>query len=101
MFSCPRCASPCEESHKFCFSCGGELGDAIKRAEDDPLVGVTLPGGYRLKNLVGVGGMGRVYCADQVALGTTLAGKVGHSHLSHDDIRSRGSLKQPLPADLP
>ena len=94
MFPCPRCASPCEEGHRFCFSCGGELGDAVKRAEDDPMVGATLPGGYRVSKLVGVGGMGRVYCAEQVTLGRTVAVKVVHPHLANDEMAAARFLNE-------
>src|SRR5580692_8015062 len=94
MFPCPRCNSPCEEGHRFCFSCGGELGDAAKRADDDPLLGRTLPGGYRVTNLVGVGGMGRVYCAEQVNLGRTVAVKVVHPHLAHDEMTAARFLNE-------
>jgi len=83
MVLCPRCAVPCDDGHRFCFACGGELSPA--EAGDDPLVGRTLPGGYRVTHLVGVGGMGRVYCAEQVALGRTVAVKVVHPSLADEE----------------
>jgi serine/threonine-protein kinase len=86
MFLCPRCKEPCGETHKFCFACGAELGRPSQRAVEDPLVGRTLPGGYRVTHLVGVGGMGRVYCAEQVALGRTVAVKVVHPHLADEEL---------------
>jgi serine/threonine-protein kinase len=48
---------------------------------DDPLVGRTLPGGYVILDLVGIGGMGRVYRAEQTNLGRTVAVKIIHPHL--------------------
>jgi serine/threonine-protein kinase len=48
---------------------------------DDPLIGRTLPGGYVILELVGIGGMGRVYRAEQSALGRTVAVKIIHPHL--------------------
>jgi serine/threonine-protein kinase len=83
MLLCSRCSVPCDDGHRFCFACGGEL--APVPAHDDPLVGRTLPGGYRVTHLVGVGGMGRVYCAEQVALGRTVAVKVVHPSLADEE----------------
>jgi serine/threonine-protein kinase len=84
MSFCPRCSALCGETHTFCFACGGEL--AKHTSQEDPLVGLTLPGGYRVTHAVGVGGMGRVYCAEQVALGRTVAVKVVHPHLADDEL---------------
>ena len=86
MLVCSRCSSPCGEAHSFCFACGAELAPAPQLPREDPLVGRTLPGGYRVTHLVGVGGMGRVYCAEQVALGRTVAVKVVHPHLADDEL---------------
>ncbi len=93
MFPCPRCAQPCQEGHRFCFACGAELGDAAKSPED-PLIGSTLPGGYRVTSLLGVGGMGRVYCAEQVTLGRTVAVKVVHPHLATDEMTAARFLNE-------
>src|SRR5450432_4178756 len=92
MVLCPRCAVPCDDGHRFCFACGGELSPA--EAGDDPLVGRTLPGGYRVTHMVGVGGMGRVYCAEQVALGRTVAVKVVHPHLADDELAAARFLNE-------
>jgi serine/threonine-protein kinase len=45
------------------------------------MIGRTLPGGIKVLELVGVGGMGRVYRAEQKALGRTVAVKLIHPHL--------------------
>jgi serine/threonine-protein kinase len=45
------------------------------------MIGRTLPGGYVILELVGVGGMGRVYRAEQTNLGRTVAVKIIHPHL--------------------
>lgn len=51
----------------------------------DPLVGRTIAGAFRLGELIGVGGMGRVYRAEQNTLGRAVAVKVIHPHLHGDE----------------
>ncbi|MCW5833871.1 MAG: protein kinase [Labilithrix sp.] len=80
MRQCPQCQSACEETHKFCPTCGFPVGK-VAAQPDDPLVGRTLPGGYVILDLVGIGGMGRVYRAEQTNLGRTVAVKIIHPHL--------------------
>lgn len=77
---CPQCQQFCEASHKFCPACGFPVGK-VAVENTDPLVGRTLPGGYVILDLVGVGGMGRVYRAEQTNLGRTVAVKIIHPHL--------------------
>ena len=80
MRKCPQCQSECEEQHKFCPTCGFPVAKVAQHT-DDPLVGRTLPGGYVILDLVGIGGMGRVYRAEQTNLGRTVAVKIIHPHL--------------------
>jgi serine/threonine protein kinase len=70
-------------SHQYCPACGfpvGTLGTST-----DKFVGKTLPGGYHILDLISVGGMGRVYRAQQSALGRTVAVKIIHPHLLSDE----------------
>jgi hypothetical protein len=80
MRSCPQCSSSCDDAHKFCPSCGFPVGK-VALSPDDPLIGRSLPGGYLILELVGIGGMGRVYRAEQTNLGRTVAVKIIHPHL--------------------
>ncbi|MFK7985663.1 MAG: protein kinase [Sandaracinaceae bacterium] len=80
MILCPQCGSPNDDSASYCEHCGAEVGDRV-----DPLIGRTVGGAYLLNELVGVGGMGRVYRAEQHMLGRTVAVKVIHPHLLGDD----------------
>jgi hypothetical protein len=83
-FLCPQCGAPCEETSKFCAGCGFPVHQAREKMED-PLIGQTLPGGHVVLELIDVGGMGRVYRAEQRMLGRTVAVKIIHPHLLGDE----------------
>jgi serine/threonine-protein kinase len=80
MRACPQCGNDCNDEHKFCPSCGFPISKVAVDPED-PLIGRTLTGGYVILELVGIGGMGRVYRAEQTNLGRTVAVKIIHPHL--------------------
>ena len=84
---CPQCEHVCGDAVKFCPVCGFPVAEIASKT-DDPLVGTTLPGGYVIIELVGVGGMGRVYRAEQKTLGRTVAVKIVHPHLLGDESAS-------------
>lgn len=81
---CPQCGLALTSASRYCPSCAFPLEDVVGR-DVDPLIGTTLPGGYVIRELVGVGGMGRVYRAEQKTLGRTVAVKIVHPHLLGDE----------------
>jgi serine/threonine-protein kinase len=83
MILCSQCGTGLRENDRFCAACGAAVGTSA--SPKDPLVGRTIGGSYTILDLVGVGGMGRVYRAEQRMLGRTVAIKVVHPHLLSDE----------------
>ncbi len=81
---CPHCSKPCSDASQYCPSCGFPVGTVLSRG-GDKFIGTTLPAGYHILELIGVGGMGRVYRAEQSVLGRTVAVKIIHPQLLADD----------------
>ncbi len=84
MFLCPHCGASISDRDRFCSVCGTGL-DRQDAASSDPLIGRTVGGAYVIQELIGVGGMGRVYRGVQTALGRTVAVKVIHPNLLGDE----------------
>ena len=81
---CQQCGASGDSEDRFCARCGAARRGSAGAAAD-ALLGRTVGGAYVLHELIGVGGMGRVYRAEQTALGRTVAVKVIHPHLLGDD----------------
>ena len=82
---CPHCGVPGNPRDRFCASCGQSVERETPSSPGDPLIGRTVGGAYLLQDLLGVGGMGRVYRGVQTALGRTVAVKVIHPNLLNDE----------------
>ncbi|MFT3921748.1 MAG: protein kinase [Myxococcales bacterium] len=90
MAQCANCASDNPEGASFCRQCGGEL------PHQDPLLGQEVLGRYRVSRLIGEGGMGRVYEAEQ-RVGTTtrrVAVKTLRPQLSADPQLARRFFRE-------
>ena len=82
---CQRCNKPNADEAKFCLHCGAMIEQATAEGAD-PLIGKILVGRYRIVSVIGEGGMGKVYLAEQ-KMGTAtrkVAIKTLHPELSND-----------------
>ncbi|MFH2009153.1 MAG: serine/threonine protein kinase, partial [bacterium] len=84
MKSCPTCSALCHDRARFCPSCGGNVEEAAA-TDADPYLGLTLAEKYQIKELIGEGGMGKVYRAEHLALERPVAVKILHQHLIGDE----------------
>jgi serine/threonine protein kinase len=81
---CNTCGNENVDGARFCASCGATMTQG--EAKDTSLVGQVVGGRYHVKRVLGEGGMGIVYEAEQ-QMGSTVrkvALKTLHAHLSHD-----------------
>jgi serine/threonine-protein kinase len=81
---CEACGQENIDGARFCAKCGALL--PVEEHKEDPLIGQVIGGRYRITGVLGEGGMGIVYVAEQ-QMGSTLrkvAVKTLHPHLSQD-----------------
>ncbi len=81
---CESCGQENIDGARFCAKCGALL--PVEEHKEDPLIGQVIGGRYRITGVLGEGGMGVVYVAEQ-QMGSTVrkvAVKTLHPHLSQD-----------------
>ena len=80
MKKCPKCGREFENANTLCPA----DGTVLQRTED-PLIGRTLAGKYRIEELINEGGMGAVYRSTHTLMDKIVAIKVLHPALAADD----------------
>ncbi|MBK8256049.1 MAG: serine/threonine protein kinase [Polyangiaceae bacterium] len=84
--NCPVCAERYEGDVLFCPKDGtpltGPRTASLPGVDGDPYVGIELAGQIRIKHLIGIGSMGRVYRAFQAGIERDVAVKILHRELS-------------------
>ena len=82
---CPNCSGSFEATRELCPYCGVPSQSKPR----DSWIGKTLAGGYVIREHIGSGAMANVYRAEQTKLGRSVAVKIMHGHLLHDETTGR------------
>ncbi len=82
MAQCVQCETKLLPNAQFCASCGAQV--TVHEPEGDPYVGRVFAQKYRVEQLLGEGGMGRVYRAVQLSLDKIVCLKVLRRELAAD-----------------
>jgi len=79
---CPSCNTEAGDVSRFCPSCGATI---VRALEADDFIGKIVARKYRVEQMLGEGGMGKVYKANQVALDKPVVLKVLRATLLSDE----------------
>lgn len=80
---CTSCGDDAGDNSRFCPACGSALARAVEGAEE--YIGKIIAGKYRVEQMIGEGGMGKVYRARQIALDKPVVLKVLRQSLLSDE----------------
>jgi serine/threonine-protein kinase len=93
---CKKCGLDNESDYIFCTDCGAALTDSgapepenvtwafSPRSRAEKLIGQVIESKYRLDSILGIGGMGTVFCSTRLTLGDKVAVKILHPELTQD-----------------
>ncbi|MBW1808075.1 MAG: protein kinase [Deltaproteobacteria bacterium] len=87
MSFCPKCGTQVQDGGKFCPACGSQVSVARAPAtsSQDPYIGRKLDNKFLIEELLGVGGMGKVYKANQLSLDKIVCVKVLRQNMMDDE----------------
>jgi serine/threonine protein kinase len=86
---CSKCNAINPPGTSFCSKCGTPIKQEPQDKNKDSLVGAFVGERFLVKRILGEGGMGVVYEAEQTAMDRKVALKVLHPHLTDEDLYVR------------
>jgi serine/threonine-protein kinase len=78
---CSKCGESYDPDVIFCPKDGTPLGGRKTEVADDPYLGLSVAGQFRIEQIIGIGAMGRVYRAHQSGIERDVAIKILHREL--------------------